>query len=607
MKSPLQALYDRQLKNWDGGASQKAWRGYFFNKLNLETTLKCHGGCVNCLQWSKCGRLLLSGSDDKTVCVWEPLQHKLLAQIPSHHGENIFSVKFVNRDKQVISGAGDGEVRHLDIAAASVLSAWRCHRHRVKRCCTVEDDDNLVISSSEDGTARQFDIREGHTCSSTDSGCSNTLIRLENCSIKSINSNPVRTHLVCVGTSDDIARVYDRRMLSLTHAGSPDSTPELARYLPGHLAYPTVDEEEEENRFYSGPSITWCTFDPTGNYLLCNMGGEQIYLYDVEGKLKVIELEKMASDVESPSVPLSPSSSVELDSDTTVVKEEGNSHYKQKDYHRAITAYSKCLARYPHSVVLLNNRAQALLKREWKGDQYAALRDSSTALDIDPDNEKAHFRQIQSLHAMKYSKLAKIKLKHFQTKFSRTPETDSALKTISDEISTAIENNRKDPPIRPDLSDCSDYVQRYTGHCNCKTDIKEANFFGPDQEYIMAGSDDKHIFFWDRNSCEVLRVYKGDHSLVNCVQPNPHLPIIASSGLEKVVKLWSPQSQDPNVDDDNPREILMNSDEISLNEIVRNNQSQMDNRESIPTFAMIQNAMLGMVDPDSLQNSCNPS
>ena len=39
-----------------------------------------------------------------------------------------------------------------------------------------------------------------------------------------------------------------------------------------------------------------------------------------------------------------------------------------------------------------------------------------------------------------------------------------------------------------------------------------------------------------------------------------------------MVKLWSPQSQDPNVDDDNPREILMNSDEISLNEIVRNNQ-----------------------------------
>ena len=59
-------------------------------------------------------------------------------------------------------------------------------------------------------------------------------------------------------------------------AGSSDSTRELSRYLPGHLAYPPVDDQEEENRFYTGPSITWCTFDPTGNFLLCNMGGEQV-------------------------------------------------------------------------------------------------------------------------------------------------------------------------------------------------------------------------------------------------------------------------------------------------------------------------------------------
>ena len=51
-------------------------------------------------------------------------------------------------------------------------------------------------------------------------------------------------------------------------------------------------------------------------------------------------------------------------------------------------------ARCPNSVILLNNRAQALLKRNWKGDAYAALRDSLAAIEIDPTNEKAHFRQV---------------------------------------------------------------------------------------------------------------------------------------------------------------------------------------------------------------------
>jgi hypothetical protein len=64
-----------------------------------------------------------------------------------------------------------------------------------------------------------------------------------------------------------------------------------------------------------------------------------------------------------------------------------------------------------------------------------------------------------------------------------------------------------DPPSRPDLFDCMDYSQRYTGHCNCKTDIKEANFFGPNQVRTKNGcffskSRNKYsIRYWPIDAC----------------------------------------------------------------------------------------------------------
>lgn len=39
-----------------------------------------------------------------------------------------------------------------------------------------------------------------------------------------------------------------------------------------------------------------------------------------------------------------------------------------------------------------------------------------------------------------------------------------------------------------------DYIDRYTGHYNQNTDIKEANWFGGNDEMIVAGSDCGLIF-----------------------------------------------------------------------------------------------------------------
>lgn len=56
------------------------------------------------------------------------------------------------------------------------------------------------------------------------------------------------------------------------------------------------------------------------------------------------------------------------------------------------------------------------------------------------------------------------------------------------------------------------------GHSNIQTDIKEAVFMGPEDEYVVAGSDDGNAFVWDRKTGILLFALAADADIVNCVQ-----------------------------------------------------------------------------------------
>ncbi|XP_078088760.1 DDB1- and CUL4-associated factor 6 isoform X3 [Mustelus asterias] len=78
----------------------------------------------------------------------------------------------------------------------------------------------------------------------------------------------------------------------------------------------------------------------------------------------------------------------------------------------------------------------------------------------------------------------------------------------------------------------------YKGHRNSRTMIKEANFWG--SYYVISGSDCGHIFIWDRQTAELLMLLEADNHVVNCLQPHPFDPILASSGIDYDVKIWTP-------------------------------------------------------------------
>ncbi|XP_018422515.1 PREDICTED: DDB1- and CUL4-associated factor 6 isoform X2 [Nanorana parkeri] len=82
----------------------------------------------------------------------------------------------------------------------------------------------------------------------------------------------------------------------------------------------------------------------------------------------------------------------------------------------------------------------------------------------------------------------------------------------------------------------------FKGHRNSRTMIKESCFWG--KNFVISGSDCGHIFIWDRHTAEHLMLLEADNHVVNCVQPHPYDPILASSGIDYNVKVWSPLEED---------------------------------------------------------------
>lgn len=98
-------------------------------------------------------------------------------------------------------------------------------------------------------------------------------------------------------------------------------------------------------------------------------------------------------------------------------------------------------------------------------------------------------------------------------------------------------------------------AQAYSGHRNSQT-VKGVNFFGPNDEYVLSGSDCGHIFIWKKKGGELVRMMVGDRHIVNQLEAHPTVPVLASCGLDKTIKLWSPSSNVVSPLPDNVEEIM---------------------------------------------------
>lgn len=81
-------------------------------KLDLYVKLNGHEGCVNALEFNSTGDILVSGSDDRQIMLWNWLNRSRTLSYPSGHCENVFQTKFIpfTDDRTIITSGADGQV-----------------------------------------------------------------------------------------------------------------------------------------------------------------------------------------------------------------------------------------------------------------------------------------------------------------------------------------------------------------------------------------------------------------------------------------------------------------------------------------------------------------
>ena len=128
------------------------------------------------------------------------------------------------------------------------------------------------------------------------------------------------------------------------------------------------------------------------------------------------------------------------------------------------------------------------------------------------------------------------------------------------------------PPPLPLVPSACPPVSWYQGHRNVRTMIKQANFWG--DSHVVSGSDCGRVFFWNKWTAEIELYLEADRHVVNCVQPHPLEPTLATSGIDYDIKLFTPRGVSGAVSRDN---LLPD-----LDQVVRVNEEMIE--QSYSTF-----------------------
>lgn len=119
--------------DFDAFKSRRRQLGFTPDMIKGFTRTKCvvpmrHKGCVNTVKFNKSGSILVSGSDDRTVKLWNMTEScpSLIQSIKTKHRENIFCAELCpDNERLCVSCSADGSLWLNDVEENSTANQKR--------------------------------------------------------------------------------------------------------------------------------------------------------------------------------------------------------------------------------------------------------------------------------------------------------------------------------------------------------------------------------------------------------------------------------------------------------------------------------------------------
>jgi WD40 repeat protein len=124
----------------------------------VENAFQGHSATVNCVAFSPDGQRAASGSDDRTIRIWEVPSGRQLLSLAG--GGEVTALAFSSDGKRLLSAGTDRLLRLWDVQSGNQIRTLQGHTAAV-RSVAVSPSGKLAVSGSDDRSVRIWDLASG--------------------------------------------------------------------------------------------------------------------------------------------------------------------------------------------------------------------------------------------------------------------------------------------------------------------------------------------------------------------------------------------------------------------------------------------------------------